>query len=223
MDGHDAQVRGLALAAVAGAALACGGVDPEQITQPSLQAPNLYASEVLRFEPGPHAGFGAERFPEIVLGAPAPGADGGGSLDVLSLGVGGVIELGFGAREIVDGPGPDIVVFENAFEVATAPGEVFAELGRVSVSEDGETWHAFACDPDPDADPTGCAGARPTAPFDVYAPGPLDPEQTGGDAFDLAELGLEAARFVRIEDLAERGKAPSGGFDLDAVGLVHLR
>ena len=43
-----------------------------------------------------------------------------------------------------------------------------------------------------------------------------------GDAFDLAEVGLAEARWVRIRDLGTGGEAPSAGFDLDAVGAVHF-
>ena len=41
------------------------------------------------------------------------------------------------------------------------------------------------------------------------------------DAFDLAELGMSEARYLRIVDLDGGGEEPSVGFDLDAVGLVH--
>ncbi len=52
---------------------------------------------------------------------------------------------------------------------------------------------------------------------------PLDANATGGDAFDLSDLGLGAVSFVRITDLGEDSTAPTAGFDLDAVGAVHLR
>ncbi len=63
------------------------------------------------FTPGPGAGFGQERFPEIVHGPPHGGGDHGGSTDVLSLGEGGVIVVGFGGNSIVDGEGADFIVF----------------------------------------------------------------------------------------------------------------
>ncbi len=44
----------------------------------------------------------------------------------------------------------------------------------------------------------------------------------GGDAFDLAELGLSTARFVRIIDSGTSDyTGTSGGFDLDALAVVH--
>ena len=43
----------------------------------------------------------------------------------------------------------------------------------------------------------------------------------GGDAFDLAELGLEEAQYVRIMDVGlGEYLGETGGFDLDAVSVV---
>ena len=68
----------------------------------------LFAVSVAAFTPGEGAGFGADAFPEVVLGPPVPPqVDGTGSLDVLSLGAGGVIVLRMGTP-IVDGDGGDI-------------------------------------------------------------------------------------------------------------------
>ena len=60
----------------------------------------------------------------------------------------------------------------------------------------------------------------PTEKYDARAVVPLDPAVTGGDGFDLAEVGLERARFVRIRDASGMGAPPTTGFDLDAVGIV---
>ena len=99
----------------------------------------------------------------------------------------------------------------------------FAELGEVAVSEDGDTWYTFPCDTtlEEGFDP-GCAGWRPRADFDPCTLLPIDPTLSGGDLFDLESVGLEAAQFVRIRDLAIEGAAPSAGFDLDAIGVVYL-
>ena len=140
-------------------------------------------------------------------------------MDVLSLGVGGQIVLSFGDRMIVDGPGPDLVVFENPFLIGGDPDAPFAELAEVAVSEDGESWHRFVCEPGGDVERwPGCAGWRLTAQFDPCAP---TADTTGGDPFDLAELGLSRARYVRITDLSADGEAPSAGFDLDAVAILN--
>ena len=195
-------------------------------TAPPLEScePTIgYASEVLDFVPGPEAGFGQANMPGVVLGPPTFGPPTGSSLDVVSLGISGEVVLGFGDQRIIDGPGPDLVVWENPFWISGDPANPFAELGEVAVSEDGETWVTFPCDPSREEgfDP-GCAGWRPRLEFDPCEVEATGIEVLGGDPFDLADLGLESARFVRIRDLSSDGSAPSAGFDLDAVGGVHL-
>jgi hypothetical protein len=183
-----------------------------------------YAREIVSFEPGEGAGFGADDLPGVVLGPPAGRGELSGSLDVLSLGKGGSIVLAFGELGIRDGEGPDLVVFENAFWPSGDPALVFAEPGEVSVSEDGTEWHAFPCDAEGDGMGRfeGCAGWTPASEYDPNATVPLDPGVTGGDAFDLADVGALRARFVRITDVSNAGDAPSAGFDLDAVGIVNV-
>ncbi len=176
-----------------------------------------WADCIEAFEPGPEAVFGHDMLPEIVLGAPMPPAA-GGSLDVVSLGCGGQITLAFDAPGIVDGPGDDLVVYENPF----ATGDTsFAEPARVLVSDDGEVWRAFGCTLTGAEDwpPQGCAGITPVSTGDDGV--------SGGDAFDLADVGLARARFVRLVDvsIAYYGSdvwctGPSGGFDLDAVEAI---
>lgn len=184
-----------------------------------------YAREVISFQPGEGAGYGEVGFPDVVLGPPEGRGVLSGSLNVLSLGAGGEIILGFEGREIVNGEGPDFLVFENPFWPDGNSEEVFAELGEVSVSMDGETWHIFDCpygveDPPPYY---GCAGWTPTMSFEPLEMTPLEPELTGGDGFDLSQVGLERARYVRIRDLWGLGDGPTRGFDLDAVGLIHFK
>ena len=81
-----------------------------------LRCAAFSATEVVDFQPG-HNGFGDSRLPDIVLGPPMGGGEYSGGIDVLSLGVGGEITLGFGPRECIDGPGVDFIVFES-FSVA---------------------------------------------------------------------------------------------------------
>lgn len=185
-------------------------------------APTRTASCVVAFEPGEDGGFGADRFPEVLYGEPLGNGTTSGGLDVISLGRGGSIVIGFGGNTIVDGEGPDFVVFENPFLVGDDPNNVYAELAEVSVSADGETWHVFPCAEDT-TPPAGCAGYSP-----VFANGDLgissvDPAVSGGDTFDLAELGVEEARFVRIRDLQGIGAEPNAGFDLDAIAVLHAK
>ncbi len=47
---------------------------------------------------------------------------------------------------------------------------------------------------------------------------PTDPDEAGGDPFDLAEVDLPWARYVRIDDVLDEQQLT---FDLDAVAVVH--
>jgi hypothetical protein len=182
-----------------------------------------FVMNVVSFTPGACAGFGAASMDHVVKGPPVGAGDQQGSFDVVSLGIGGEIVVSFEPNAIVDGPGIDFIVFENAFYAAGNPAHPAADPGEVSVSEDGVTWASFPCE----EPPASCAGYRP-----VYsAPGngisPVDPEAAGGDAYDLATLGVGKARFVRIRDRAARTcegiepKPINAGFDLDAVAIVN--
>jgi hypothetical protein len=162
---------------------------------------------------------------------PAEGQPG----QVVSLGEGGRITLEF-ARPLVDGPGPDLAVFENGLD------DGFLELARVAVSSDGRIFARF------DA---ASLAPGPVGPYDR-----MDTRHLGGLAgkyrlgfgtpFDLAELlarpevadgrlDLTAVRFVRIEDVLGDGRAldsfgqpihdpyptaGSAGFDLDGVAAL---
>lgn len=193
---------------------------------PVLEVDDLpYAGEVVSFTEGSGAGFGSDAYPDVVLGPPMGAGTGGGSLDVLSLGVGGELVMGFGELDVIDEPGPDFIVFENPFWPGGDPTRVFAELGEVAVSEDGVVWHTFSCDTAGDGQGhfPGCAGWTPTLAFDPLDAYPLDPAVTGGDAFDLEDLGVGRARYVRITDLGTvAGGGGTAGFDLDAIGLIHF-
>ncbi len=197
----------------------------------SVLRADRFITEVVSFTPGECAGFGLLSMPGIVKGPPVGGSSDHGSLDVVSLGVKGEIVVAFTPNAIVDGPGVDFIVFENPFFAASDPSRPNAELGEVSVSEDGVTWKTFPCAPKNESPYGACGGWHP-----VYsAPGngisPFDPATAGGDPFDLADVGLARARFVRIRDLyAGAGTIPcamqppktnKAGFDLDAVAIVH--
>lgn len=191
--------------------------------------PDRFVTQVVRFAPGPCAGFGATSMPGIVTGPPEGTGALLGSLDVVSLGMGGEIVLGFGDNAVVDGPGPDFVVFENAFYAGGDPTQIAADLGEVSVSADGETWTTFPCTPG-QAPPYGtCAGWHPVYASTKSGVSPFDPTVSGGDAFDLAAVGVKEARFVRIRDMFRTAcpdKAPrptNYGFDLDAIGIVNAK
>ena len=179
-----------------------------------------FATHAISHTFGAGQAFGQATFPELVLGPPHGAGCCAGSEHVVSLGNGGTVTVGFANNAIVDGPGPDFIVFENAFEVGGDPENVFAELATVEVSEDGTTWLAFSCTAT--EPPFGaCAGWHPVFanPHDNDID-PTDPAAAGGDGFDLADVGLNSARFVRITDRPDLAGA-RGVFDLDAVAIVN--
>ena len=221
---------------------------------PPARTVDCFADKVVAFQSGfadPNTGLRYGELPGIVLGPPGDSLPTQGSVSTVSLGRGGSITIAFTDNVLVDGPGADFIVFENAFFKGSVPSGptsscyVFAEPGRVEVSENGSTWIPFPYDPGAlllvGQDQTPCsaipllhglAGITPTftgnwtVPDD---PNVWDPNGTGGvsgaggDAFDLAAAGLAQARFVRITDL-DLGTGFAGnaeGFDLDAVVALH--
>ncbi len=161
----------------------------------------------------------------------------GDATDVVSLGEGGTITLGFDAT-LVDGSGYDFAVFENGFS------DEYLELAYVEVSSDGEHFVRFD---------TASLVAAPVGPY-----GTLDPHELEGYAgkyrvgfgtpFDLGwlkarpevQLGLlnlSQITSVRIVDVIGDGRnrdsfghvvydpyptTGSAGFDLEAIGLLNV-
>lgn len=170
------------------------------------------------------SGLGASFFPANVLGGPSamardsvPATD---PREICSIGLGGSITLGLRRGVIVDGPGADFTVFENAFNYGR--GRIYAEPATVEVSQDGVSWTMFPFD---SVRCTGLAGVTPTSGDDPY-----DPARSGGDAFDLADVGIDSVRWVRLTDVTSLIlKNPSSpffdptlsGFDLDVVLTRH--
>jgi hypothetical protein len=196
----------------------------------SVVRADRFVTTVVSATYGDCAGFGLTSMPTVVLGPPVGSGAQSGSLDVVSLGYKGEIVLGFEPNAIVDGPGVDFLVFENAFWAGGDPDHPAAELAEVSVSEDGVTWKTFPCTPGPGPQYGACAGWHP-----VYAaPGngisSIDPKTAGGDPYDLAAVGLTSAKLVRIRDLgtvecptSQGSKSTTVGFDLDAVAVVNAK
>ncbi len=181
---------------------------------------NAFAARVISHRTGTGGGFQEEKLPGIVLSGPRGEGTYQGGYDTYSLGVGGEIVLEL-AQTVCDGSGPDFTVFENAFRVGTFG--VFVEPGLVSVSEDGMTFKDFPCALTPPY--AGCAGLQPVlANVEFNDINPLDPEVSGGDAFDLATIGITKARFIRVRD-SNLALGPLGpgtdGFDLDAVSILN--
>ena len=131
---------------------------------------------------------------------------------VLSCGHGGEVIIkikdnGF----LLDEPGFDFTIYENAFRIAGTK-LIFQEFAYVGISESLETnavkW--FDCDPLNNI-LQGCVGAVPTA--------------EGGDSFDLAELGVNKIKYIWIKDTGQNKNFPSQwpteGVDLDAMRFSH--
>jgi len=184
------------------------------------------ADAVTSFTAGTNGGFQSDLLPNIVLGVPFGGGLLSGSTDVVSLGDGGSITLAFEDNVIVDRPGPDFTVFENAFQVPNSG--IFIEVGIVSASADGVNFFAFPNNPTTFA---GFAGVTPVFSNPDNAIDPRDPSVSGGDSFDLATIGLAQARFIRITDPGASVPDPGNsfptpgvgksGFDLDAIVAIH--
>lgn len=186
------------------------------------------ADGVASFVAGGNGGHQSELLPGIAVGPPYGGGALAGSVDVVSLGNDGSITLSFDDNVIVDGPGPDFRVFENPFGNQSS-GQTFVEVGIVSASADGVTFVPFSYDA---ATFAGLAGVTPVYSTPANGIDPRTPD-AGGDAFDLATIGLASARFVRIQDpgaaVADPGNAfpvpgpGKSGFDLDAIVAVNSR
>ena len=158
---------------------------------------------------------------------------------VVSLGDGGMATLTF-QRAITNGPGPDFAVFENSF------ADDFLELAFVEVSSDGFHFIRFpAVSFISDSQQTGPFDARGRASLIHNLAGKYRSEF--GTPFDLEDLkdsvkiDINSVSHVRVIDVVgsinplfarhdKNGNTindpfptpfPSGGFDLDAVGLIH--
>ncbi len=158
----------------------------------------------------------------------------------------GVVSLGDGGSAICffdppisDGPSWDFAVFENAFD------DAFLELAFVEVSSDGEHFVRFPAtsliDTSQQTETFGLTDARLINNLaGKYRVG-------FGTPFDLAELkdsvnlDIQSIKYIKIIDVVgsinpefatydNSGRAindpyptpfPSGGFDLDAIGVIH--
>ncbi len=145
---------------------------------------------------------------------------------ILSIGIGGEIIIGFKDFFIVDGDGIDFLIFENAFVNPINEG-IFAEPAIVSVSLDGINYIEFPFD---STTLNGLAGITPTN-------GKVDISNypaCGGDGFDLSTIGIEKVKFIKIKDKSDliytlsednkfyNPKVLISGFDLDAVAGLNL-
>jgi hypothetical protein len=190
-----------------------------------------WADEVVNYDPG------EELFDEWMDPTRALGPAEGNAVDIVSLGEGGVVTLGF-APPIEDGLGADFLIFENSFS------DQFLEFAFVEVSSDGETFVRFD------------SASLTRDPVDRF--GRIDPNGVGalpgryrqgwGSPHDLGELRqrpevrtgtleLRRVSHVRLVDVVGDGTSldsfgrpiydptptqESAGFDLDAIGVLNV-
>lgn len=159
---------------------------------------------------------------------------------VVSLGDSGIATLQFDGL-IYNGVGPDFAVFENAFN------HTFLELAFVEVSSNGVDFYRFPSHSLTDTIlPVGSFGSvNPTQIHNLAGKYSVN----FGTPFDLSDLDsipqldINAISHIRIVDAigtlnsnhAQRDSQgrkvndqyptpfPSGGFDLDAVGVVYMK
>jgi hypothetical protein len=232
-------------------------VSDGEAIEPLEVDPLRFAVEVIEFIPGEYSGHGADYMPDNVLGPPHGRGDAiqqSGEDQVLSLGHGGSITLRLGVA-IADGEGPDFTVFENVIYFGGSVASTATEAAFVEVSETGVDWVRFPNDYNPLGSETyayanpasfrGFAGIHPVYADPELGIDPLDPTVSGGDCFDLADVGLQRASYVRLIDTGHADLAPGSettdddgdriddggnhftpsldreGFDLDAIGVIN--
>jgi hypothetical protein len=180
--------------------------------------------------------FGSEN---LALGPPK------GALDCISLGDGGSVILTFDFP-VRNGQGPDFAVFENGLKMQEAPFQYFLELAFVEVSTDGKKFVRFpAVSNTPLDSQMGTFGQIDPTQINNLAGKYVC---NYGTPFDLEELkdsagiNTDSINFIKIVDVIgdidpkyashdSKGQIIndpfptefwSGGFDLDAVGVIHF-
>lgn len=171
-------------------------------------------------------------------------ATGASDKQVVSLGDSGTAVLTF-TPPIVNGPGADFAVFENGFADPMDPESAYMELAFVEVSSDGISYFRFpSVSLTPDSSQVAGTGQYMNARkvnnlAGKYISGfgtPFDLQEMAG----ISGLDVNNITHVRIVDvigdvathksLDAGGRVindpyptpfPTGGFDLDAVGVIH--
>ncbi|MBS1783185.1 MAG: T9SS type A sorting domain-containing protein [Bacteroidetes bacterium] len=165
---------------------------------------------------------------------------------VVSLGDSGVATLYF-SNPITNGPGADFAVFENGFLNPNNPEEAFLELAFVEVSSDGIHFFRFPSN-SLTQDSSQISSVVGQNYMNARLINNLAGKYIAnyGTPFDLQELdgiaGLDVSRIthVRVVDVIgtvgslstfdQSGRKindpyptpfPTGGFDLDAIGVLH--
>ncbi|MBN2275322.1 MAG: T9SS type A sorting domain-containing protein [Bacteroidales bacterium] len=164
----------------------------------------------------------------------------------VSLGDAGEALLSF-SESIADGEGPDFAVFENGFPAMEPPGQYFLELAFVEVSSDGNHFVRFPAFSNTPAspqvktfdqlDPTLLHNLAGKYTVNYGVPFDLDDlkDSTGIDIHCITHIkivdvvGMVHPDYARCDSRGLPVNDPwptpfnSGGFDLDAMGIIHTR
>lgn len=205
-------------------------VTPNQVT---LNGPyDPFADSVVSFEPLSSNAFGASFLPNNILGAPSGlGAQTPQSLpsQLVSLNArtnnnngatppyGGAITLSFDNNMVVNGPGFDFTVFENAFFLGGDPNNRFMEPAVLSVSQNGIDYYDIPFDyvphyngegievmSNPFSYASGFAGIEPVLSSGGF-PDPTNPNVSGGDHFDLSHITVKNLLWVKYIRIRSTG------------------
>jgi hypothetical protein len=152
-----------------------------------------------------------------------------GSLDVFIVGGGEYAVFEWKGKRIINGEGADLKVFENGFFMSGSDERMSLDLATVKVSKDGEEWFSFPVSYDDSQyqnsykGKEGFVGLNPVyLNMDTNFIHPSE-EESGGDAFDLSDAGIESGDYIRYVKVIDGGQTyPDGqigsnGVDIDGV------
>ncbi len=212
--------------------------------------PNRFVTSVLDYS-------GPSEEKKIYGGPRGCGAD-CGSTHTLTLGNSGHVTVGFNVV-IVNGVGYDFIVFENPFSVNGNTDEVFAELVYVEVSTDNVSFARFPSISTTAApvgnkgininNVTNLGGVHPVLAHVLENDlDPFNPDEAGGDPFDLDDLlndplvqnglvNLDNINYIRLIDIPGDGSCFDSrghpiydptepnidGADIDAISIINYQ
>ena len=186
----------------------------------------------------PSEGFASFGNETLALGKP------GGTMDVVSLGDGGIATLTF-ASPICNRPGPDFAVFENGLVNAQDTTLCFLELGFVEVSSDGVNFFRFPAVSEvqyaTQLSSFACISATLihnfAGKYEVMYGTPFDLDEVEDNALldkgkvthvrIIDVVGCIDPQYAKYDSEGHPVNDPwptafnSSGFDLDAVGVIH--
>ncbi len=214
--------------------------------------PNRFVTDIVEYN-----GPSPEDLDNIKGGPHGCGVD-CGSLHTLTLGNSGHVTVGFDIV-IVNEPGYDFIVFENPFSVNGNTDEVFAELVYVEVSSDNVSFARFPSISTTAApvgnkgininNVTNLGGVHPVLAHVLENDlDPFNPDEAGGDPFDLDDLlndslvqnglvNLDNINYIKLIDIPGDGSCFDSlgnpiydptepnidGADIDAISIINYQ